>query len=178
LLTKFIKLTLLLLGICVLSAAPVFADTTTFTFVPPPLFGVSDLGHSHTFHSTGAFSVPLTASGFFFNGNFTVYSPTDLSAKNFGGPDVGLGLIRGFSNEISSIPHGSFSLAFVQLDIGDMLKSLSTMLPPGGRVEDVTLKFNSVTPPPLTLATFGLSLALIPLGVQVETPGASGQALS
>jgi hypothetical protein len=145
LLTKFIKFTLLLLGICVLSAASVFADqTTTFTFAPPPPTGVLNLGNSATFTSTGAFpGVTLGASGWIFP-TTGVGNPTPLSAKNVGADEVGLGLFLGFDREISSIPNHTSMLTGVQLNIGSMLTSLRSMLPPGGKVEDVTFIFNSV----------------------------------
>jgi hypothetical protein len=111
LLTKFVKFTLLLLGICVLSAAPVFADQThtfTFTSIPNPL------GTSQTYMTTSGLS--LTVSGF-----APQFVPRQLNVKTGAFPEEGLGLVGGASGgEISAIS-GVSGIPFIQLDIGTML---------------------------------------------------------
>jgi hypothetical protein len=130
LLTKFIKLTLLLLGICVLSAAPVFADQTfTFGFTSP----LGNLGPSHTYTSGG---LSLTASGW-----ARAFFPNNLFAKSHGADEVGLGLLGGIDNEISNLPvHAPVGTAFVQLNIASMLAGL------GGRhLLGLSISMDSIT---------------------------------
>jgi hypothetical protein len=133
--TKFIKLTLLLLGICVLSAAPVFADQTfTFTFTSP----AGDLGtNSHTYLS-GPLSLPV--SGF-----SRSFFATNLFGKNAPPPnEKGLGFASHFAidHEITDLPDAvaSGTSSFVELNIGALLASI----PAGQRLDDLIIRIGSL----------------------------------
>jgi hypothetical protein len=132
LLTKFIKLTLLLLGICVLSAAPVFADTTTFNFLIPT---GNLLANSHTYSANG---LSLTAFGF--EHNFSATPASFLFSKNAGPGEMGLGLAGGIDNEISNLC--STCTSFISLNIGGLLASAAAK---GVDVLSVTLNIDSIT---------------------------------
>jgi hypothetical protein len=141
LLTKFIKFTLLVLDICVLSAAPVFADTThTFTFTSTP----GPLMHSETFTSTQlgrSGPLSLTAAAW----ALTSHS-NNLFAKNGGPGNTGLGLVGGIEKEISNLPAAvaAGTVSFVQLNIGAMLAAAAAK---GLDIESVTLGIDSLNPP-------------------------------
>lgn len=111
------KFGLLLFGVCLLSAAPVFADSTNFAF--PATLGV--LGPSETFTSG---SLSLVASGFSGAGG----TPADLFGKNLGGVESGLGLAFSSDHEIQG-------MAFIQLDLANILAASPS---------SVALSFNSV----------------------------------
>jgi hypothetical protein len=114
--TKFIKFTLLLVGICVLAAAPVFADsTTTFTFTAPTTVPLGLLDPSLTFRQ----GAPPTGLEF----TATAYaSPGTVSSGLFGhgvtaAGTGGLGVFEGGNDRAI---RGS---AFIQLDISELLEA-------------------------------------------------------
>jgi hypothetical protein len=118
LVTKFIKPSLLLIGVCVLSAAPVFADSTS-TQVTQITFlglGLGDIGASDKF-TGGPFTI--TASGF--KKGPSLASPEDMFVKNNGPSELGLGLVGGDDHEIS----GDF---FIQLNLRSILEASPSSL--------------------------------------------------
>jgi len=97
------KLALLLLGVCLLSAAPVFADsTTTFTFI-------GTLGSIGTTDTFTAGSLSLVATGYSAPG-----TTADMWAKNLGPNEAGIGLTADSQHEISGTQ-------FIQLDLTNIL---------------------------------------------------------
>jgi hypothetical protein len=102
------KFGLLLLGVCLLSAAPVFADsTTTFTFIGT----LGDLPSPTTFT---AGSLSLVATGYLSGGVSTPGVSTDMWAKNGGPNEQGLGIASEFQHEIAGTQ-------FIQLDLTNIL---------------------------------------------------------
>ena len=97
------KFGLLFLGVCVLSAAPVFADsTTTFTFIGT----LGNIGPTDTFT---AGSLSLVATG------YSAPSMTaDMWAKNLGPTEAGLGLAAEPQHEIAGTQ-------FIQLNLTSIL---------------------------------------------------------
>ena len=99
------KFGLLLLGVCLLSAAPVFADsTTTFTFIGT----LGNIGTSDTFTSG---SLSLVATGYSAPG-----TTADMWAKNLGPDEAGLGLAMG-----STGTHEISGTGFIQLNLTQIL---------------------------------------------------------
>ena len=114
------KFGLLLLCVCLLSAAPVFADsTTTFTFTST----LGSIGTTDTFTSGG---LSLVATGYSSPG-----VTTDMWAKNLGPDENGIGLTAGIVHEIS----GSM---FIQLNLANILAAS-----PSG----ITLSLGSIQSP-------------------------------
>jgi len=101
---------LVLLGVCLLSAAPVFADsTTTFTFIGT----LGNIGPTDTFT---AGSLSLVATGYSSPG-----VTTDMWAKNGGLNEMGLGLASEPQHEISGT-------LFVQLNLTQVLAASPTSI--------------------------------------------------
>jgi hypothetical protein len=124
---KFVKFTLFLLGICVLSTAPVCADTHTFTFTST----LGDLGHTRNFTSG---PLTLTATGWLTPGAPPIFTvPGDLFAKS-GSNESGLGLALGPDHEI-------FGTGFIQLNLAALLASV----PAPGEVKGVSISMDSIT---------------------------------
>jgi hypothetical protein len=97
------KFGLLLLGVCLLSAAPVFADsTTTFTFI-----GTLGPVASPTTFTAGSLS--LVAAGYLSPG-----METGMWAKNRGPGEAGLGIASEPQHEIAGTQ-------FIQLDLTNIL---------------------------------------------------------
>jgi hypothetical protein len=123
--TKFVQLTLLLLGIGILCAAPVLADSadsvTIFTFESKP----NPLGASETYTSGG---LSLTAHSFGSNGQplNLFLNPTPPTGTSLGRPGLGQGT--------GSLAQGN---GFIELDITNILDARATGL---------TISITSLTP--------------------------------
>lgn len=97
------KFALLFLGVCLLAAAPVFADSTTdFTFTG----NLGDIGQSASFT---AGSLSLTATGYSAPG-----MTADMWEKNLGPIETGIGLASEIDHEISGT-------RFIQLNLTKIL---------------------------------------------------------
>ena len=96
------KFGLLMLGVCFLTAAPVFADSTTFAFVGT----LGDIGSKDTFTSGG---LSLVATGYSAPG-----MTADMWAKNESPIETGIGLASQIHHEIS----GNM---FIQLNLTQIL---------------------------------------------------------
>ena len=96
------KFALLLVGVCLLSAAPVFADSTTLAFVGT----LGDIGPTDTFTSG---SLSLVATGYSAQG-----VTADMWAKNEGPIETGIGLASEIDHEISGTK-------FIQLNLTQIL---------------------------------------------------------
>ena len=98
-----VKVGLLLLGVCLLAAVPVFADsTTTFTLVGT----LGDIGSKDTFTSG---SLSLVATGYSAPG-----MTADMWAKSEGPIETGIGLASEIDHEISGTK-------FIQLNLTQIL---------------------------------------------------------
>lgn len=97
------KVALLLIGVCFLSAAPVLADSTQFTFTGT----LGDIGPGPVTFTAGSLS--LTATGW-----SAPSTPADMFAKNTGPDEMGLGLAAEPQHEISGT-------MFIQLNIANIL---------------------------------------------------------
>jgi hypothetical protein len=117
-------------GFCVVLGTGIVAQagSITFNFTGTP----GNVGSSSESFTAGGYTV--TAYGF---NNDSETSPHGLYNKNDGGGETGLGLVSTLDNELTLKPGGSLSANFIQLDVSQVDKVLSS----------ATIAIGSVTGP-------------------------------